>query len=190
MSDRIVYVCPFCSHEGKVIFRKGKVLSCMSCEAPLDYEDHPDWVPESTVFFKRPDGTYTMPGHRDARVPAEYERVEVQDTHEKRRIVREIDREHREKWGRAEIGRQMMSEQLTPERRAELRHAMQQGRVIEDENGKRFVGPMREELKDFARYAMKQNDGKPRRRYRGGFILTALEMNQQNMEPYVPRERR
>ena len=150
-------------------FRKGKHFCCVKCDAPLDAAPQEDWAPEITVFWKRPDGTYTLPAQRDARMPPEYERVEVQETHDKRRIVKEIDREEREKWERVNIGKQKFKEVDEAARRSELRSRMQH-----------FSAAQR----DFARYAIDRNNNRPREQYKGAFYLQALEFDASNREPY------
>ena len=169
MPERILYHCTSCGHQGTFWFRKGKYFACVKCEWPLDAAPQEDWAPEKTVFWKRPDGTYTLPAQRDARMPPEYERVEVQETADKRRIVREIDREEREKWERTNIGKQMFNEVDEAARRSELRGRMQ-----------RFSPAQR----DFARYAMDRNNNRPREQYKGAFFLQALEFDASNREPY------
>ena len=185
MPERILYHCTSCGHQGTFWFRKGKYFACVKCEWPLDAAPQEDWAPEKTVFWKRPDGTYTLPAQRDARMPPEYERVEVQETADKRRIVREIDREEREKWERVHIGKQMLNEQDEAGRRSELRQAMFHGRHVENPDGtKRFIPPMSAAQRDFARYAMDRNNNRPREQYKGAFFLQALEFDASNREPY------
>jgi hypothetical protein len=128
-----------------------------------------DWAPETTVFWERPDGTYTLPANRDARMPPEYHRVEVQQTHDKRRIVAAMDREEREKAERVLVGKQMMRERDESVRRSELRSRMQN---------------MSPQARDFARFAMQKNNDKPRQKYTGAFYLQALEFDSSNREPY------
>jgi len=170
MSDRVLYVCEACGHEGRHWFRKNRYLCCAACEVQLEFiGTGEDWAPEPTEFWKRPDGTYTLPGQRGAKMPAEYERIEVQETHEKRRIVREIEREEREKWERVQIGKDRLSEINTAACRSALRDRMQS---------------MSPAQRDFARFAMDQNNQKPRPQWRGAFYLQALEFDASNREPY------
>lgn len=170
MSDNVLYVCQSCGHEGKFLYRKNRHLCCVKCDTELESVNYADdWAPETTVFWKRPDGTYALPAHRDAKMPGEYERVEVQATADKRRIVKEIDREEREKWERTQVGKQMMREIDESARRSELRDKMQH---------------MSAAQRDFARYAMERNNQKERPTYKGAFYLQALEFDASNREPY------
>ena len=165
----ILYQCANCGHEGEFIYRHGKETACVKCDSPLEIAIPDDWSPETTVFWKRPDGTYTLPANRDARMPPEYIRVEAQSTAEKRRIVKEIAREEYEKAERVNVGRQMLHERDEALRRSALRDRMQSMSAVQ---------------KDFARYAIDKNNNKPRRRYTGAFYLEALERDSQNMLPY------
>jgi hypothetical protein len=122
-------------------------------------------------------------GQKDARIPEGCERVELKETWEKRRVEREIDREHREKWERAQIGKQMQNEIVTAHNRSELRSFMQQGGYIIGKDGERkFVPPMRASQRDFARFAMQQNDNRPREKYDGVFHFEALSRDASNRE--------
>ena len=170
MSTKILYVCEACNHEGTFWFRKNRHLCCVKCEqrieAPVFAED---WAPEPTEFWKRPDGTFTLPGQRGARMPDEYERIQVQETHEKRRIVREIEREEREKQERVIVGKQMLNEHDEAQRRSMLRDRMQS---------------MSPQQRDFARFAIDRNNNRPRQQNRVAFYLQALEFDASNREPY------
>lgn len=135
------------------------------------------------VVWKRPDGTYAIPAQSDAVKPPEYERVELRDAHSVRRVEREIGREHYEKWERAQIGKQMQDEIVTSHNRRELRSVMQQGGYIVGKDGeRRFVPPMSAAQRDFARFAMQQNDNKPREKYQGAFFFDALSRDASNRE--------
>jgi len=165
----IAYTCGVCGYESDHLFRKGKHLVCFRCEERLDSVPSFDWAPETTVFWKRPDGTFTLPANRDAKIPPEYERVEVQATADKRRIVSAIDREEREKWERVQVGKQRLNEADESARRSALRDRM---------------GSMSPITRDFAKYAMDQNNSRPRAKYTGAFYLQALEFDASNREPY------
>lgn len=134
---------------------------------------------EKLVVFRRPDGTYSLPLQRDAIMPPEYERVELKETADKRRVEREIDREHRENWERSQIGKQMLNEGITAQNRSELRNIMANGGRLPDG---RTIRSMSAAQKDFARFAINQNNNKPREKYRGVFHFEALSQNASNRE--------
>jgi putative FmdB family regulatory protein len=160
--------CPHCGAESPRIF---------VASAPRDYV-------ETLVAWKKPDGTYALPGQADARMPAEYERVEVRETYQKRAIEREINREEREKWERANIGKQMQRAEVERVNRSELRTIMQQGGYITGpDGGRKFIPPMSAKMRDFARFAMQQNDNRPREKFNKVFHFEALSMNSSNREP-------
>jgi putative FmdB family regulatory protein len=159
--------CPECGAESPRIY---------VAFSPRDYL-------ETLVVYKRPDGTYGLPGQKDALIPEGCERIELRETWQKRQVEREIDREHREKWERARIGKEMQSEIVTRHNRAELRQVMQQGGYIIGKDGeRRFVPPMRESQRDFARFAMRENDNRPREKYQGAFFFDALSRDASNRE--------
>jgi len=155
--------CPECGGES------GRIYVAFS---PRDYLD-------SLVVWRRPDGTFAVPGDKNARMPVEYERVELRETADKRRVEREIDREHRERWGRAQVGKQMMAEQIESQNRSELRNIMSNGGKLPDG---RTVAPMSAAQKDFARHAMNANNNRPREKYEGVFHFEALSQNASNRE--------
>ena len=124
---------------------------------------------DTLVCYKRPDGTYGVVANKGARIPEECERVEVRETWQKRQIEKEIDREHREKWERTQIGKQMLAEQASTVNRSELRDKMQH---------------MSAKSRDFAKFAMDQNNNRPREKYKGTFVFEALSQNSSNREEY------
>jgi len=163
-----------------------KPQPCPECKQPAQRIYVPftprDYMEILTVW-KRPDGTFAIPAQRDAIKPPEYETVELRETYDKRRVERAIDREHREKWQRAQIGKQMQDDIVTKSNRAELRSLMQQGGYIMAKDGERkFVPPMSARGRDFARFAMKQNDERPREKYQGAFFFEALSRDASNRE--------
>lgn len=120
------------------------------------------------VVWKRPDGTYSVPGQPDARMPAEYERVELRSATEVRRVEGAINREEREKWEAANRGRERLRGEVSSANRAELRDRMAR------------MSPL---MRDFARFAMDKNNQQPGRKYRGEFHFEALSMNASNRDP-------
>jgi len=133
------------------------------CKRPHSY----DGLQQPLVVWRRPDGTYAVPAQPDARKPVEYERVELRNVFEIRGVERAIDREEREKFERAQIGKEMLAEGTTATNRSELRSRMQH---------------MRPHMRDFARLAMDQNNAKPRAKYRGNFYFEALSQNASNRD--------
>jgi hypothetical protein len=120
------------------------------------------------VVFKRPDGTYAVPAQPDARMPAEYERVELRNATEVRRVEGAINREEREKWEAANRGRERLKGEVSSANRAELRDRM---------------AHMQPQNRDFARFAMDRNNQAPSRKYRGQFHFEALSMDASNRDP-------
>jgi hypothetical protein len=120
------------------------------------------------VVWKRPDGTFAVPGQPDARMPAEYERVELRSATEARRVEGAINREEREKWEAANRGRERLREEVSSANRAELRDKM---------------AHMRAQNRDFARFSIDKNNNAPKRKYRGEFHFEALSMNASNRDP-------
>jgi putative FmdB family regulatory protein len=164
--------CPECGAESP------RIIVAFS---PRDYLD-------TLVVYQRPDKTYGVLGQKDGRIPEGCIRVEAKETWHKRAIEHEIDREHREQWERAQIGKQMQTEIATRENRSELRNIMNGGAIVElpdrtnlDKLEKRFV-KLSPAQRDFARYAMEQNNQKPREKYTGAFFFEALERNASNRE--------
>lgn len=138
---------------------------------------------ETLVVYQRPDKTYGVLGQKDGRIPEGCTRVEARETYQKRQIEREIGREHEEKWRRAQIGKQMQDEIVTSSNRRELRSVMQQGGYIIGKDGeKKFVPPMSQAQRDFAQFAMKQNDNRPREKYQGAFFFDALNRDASNRD--------
>jgi hypothetical protein len=133
------------------------------CKRPHSY----DGLQQPLVVWRRPDGTYAVPAQPDARKPVEYERVELRNVFEIRGVERAIDREEREKFERAQIGKEMLAEGTTATNRSELRSRMQH---------------MRPHMRDFSRFAMDQNNAKPRAKYRGNFYFEALSQNASNRD--------
>ena len=172
MNERVIYVCPACGYEGRIWFRRNHKLACLDCNAPLASALASRDLPEErTVFWKRPDGSYTLPGRDDARMPPEYERVEPGSLRETDAIVRAIDAEHRTQWERAQEGKDRLCQLDQSERRRELRSRMQ------------HMAPV---TRDFAQFAMDKNNSRPRPRYTGAFFLQAREFEKSNREPYRP----
>lgn len=135
------------------------------------------------MVWKRPDGTYALPGQTDAKMPREYERVELRQTEDKRRVEREINREEYEKWQRTQIGKDMQRAEVERVNRSELRHLMQQGGYITGPDGEhKFVPPMSRRGRDFAQFAIQANNNKPRERYGKMFHFSALSMDASNRE--------
>jgi hypothetical protein len=64
-----------------------------------------------------------------------------------------------------------------------LRNVMQQGGYVYDQNGeRRHIGAMSQRGRDFARFAMDQNNNKPKPKYHGQFYFESLSMNSSNRE--------
>ena len=120
------------------------------------------------VVFKRPDGTYAVPAQPDARMPTEYERVELRNATEVRRVEGAINREEREKWEAANRGRERLKGEVSSANRAELRDRMAHMSAVG---------------RDFARFSMDKNNSAPNRKYRGQFHFEALSMNASNRDP-------
>ena len=146
--------CAECGAEAKRIFVAKRPHSYNGLQQPL-------------VVWRRPDGTYAVPAQPDARKPVEYERVELRNAFEIRNVERSIDREEREKFERAQIGKEMLAEGTTATNRSELRQKMQH---------------FHPHMRDFARLAMDQNNAKPRAKYRGAFYFEALSQNASNRD--------
>ncbi len=106
-------------------------------------------------------------------MPDECVRVEVQATHDKRRIVAAMDREEREKAEQVFIGKQMLHERDESARRRELRSKME------------HMSPAQ---RDFAKFAMDKNNQKGLRKDVPAFYLQALEYDATNREPYRGRD--
>lgn len=159
--------CPECGAAGERIF---------VAMPPRDYL-------ETLYVWKRPDGTYTLPAKRDARMPEGFELMAVRETHEKRRVEREMAREERETWQRHQIKRDMELSEAQRHNRAELRQFMQQGGMIETESGdRRQIGPMSAQQRDFARFAMESNNHRPQKSCPVDFVIEALSMDASNRE--------
>ena len=156
--------------------------ACPTCGAPsprIFVAFTPRDYLETLVVYQRPDKTYGVLADKHARVPEGCERIEVRETYQKREVEKSIDREHREKWHRAQIGKQMGMEQVQSINRAELRNIMNNGGKLPDG---REVRPMSAKSKDFARFAMDQNNNRPREKYEGVFHFEALSQNASNRE--------
>jgi hypothetical protein len=133
------------------------------------------------VVHMAPDGHYSIPGHKDERVPDGFTRVEIRDAAHARRVEAAMNDSARREWERTNEGKQRLQEMNQQHFRRELRTAMEQGRYVEDPDGsRRFVGPMRPVLRDFARFAMQRNDQKPADRFRGETYFEALAFNAGN----------
>ena len=101
-------------------------------------------------------------------MPAEYERVELRNATEVRRVEGAINREEREKWEAANRGRERLKGEVSSANRAELRDRM---------------AHMQPQNRDFARFAMDRNNQAPSRKYRGHFHFEALSMDASNRDP-------
>ena len=147
-----------------------RLQPCPDCSIPSSrvyVAVAPQHLSKPLVVWKREDGTYAVPAQPDARKPVEYERVELRSAIEIRGVERSIDREEREKFERAQIGKEMLAEGTTATNRSELRQKMQH---------------FHPHMRDFAQLAMDNNNAKPRAKYRGAFYFEALSQNASNRE--------
>jgi putative FmdB family regulatory protein len=125
------------------------------------------------VVWKRPDGTFAVPAQPDARKPEEYTRVECRNAFEIRGVERAINREEREKFERAQIGKEMGMEAVQSNNRSQLRDRM---------------AHMQPHMRDFARFSIDKNNQKFRPKYSGHFEFEAMSQNASNRDPGRDRE--
>ena len=135
------------------------------------------------VVWQKPDGTYSVPAQADARMPAEYTRVELRNIMDVRRVERAINQEEYRNWEMVQSGKQRQREEIERSQRSELRRFMQHGgSLVNDDGTMRTVGPMSERGRDFARYAMQRNNERERPKYKGVFHFEAFSMDASNRE--------
>ena len=150
--------------------------ACPECAAPApriytSVSRH--HLQQPLVVWARPDGTYAVPAQPDARMPAEYSRVELRNAFEILGVERAINREEAEKFERTQIGKEMGMEAVQATNRSQLRDRM---------------AHMQPHMRDFARFSIDKNNSKPKPKYSGHFEFEALSMNASNRDPGRDRE--
>lgn len=124
---------------------------------------------EIIVLHKKPDGTYSVPAHRDAPVPSGYERVELRNAADVRAAEKSMEREEYAKWeAKAEREGRFFSERermMRSELRDKMRHMSQAGR-------------------DFALHAMRQNDNRERAKFQSNVYFDAFANDSSNRDAH------
>lgn len=151
------------------------VLGCRECGAPAtrfySYRKPHSYSGMQTgiVLHKKPDGTYSVPAHRDAPLPEGCERVELRTAAEVRSVEREMASEEYAKWERKQDIEQSFYSERDKTLRSELRRRMQS---------------MSAAGRDFAEYAMRQNDQRERPRFRSNVFFEAFSQDSSNRDAH------
>jgi len=178
------YHCPACSHEFERFLHVSECDSavfCEQCGASADrayvYQRPHSYggLTDPVVVYKNPDGTYGIPGTRDARIPEGSERIELRSAADVRRVEREMTQHEYSKF----VSKQEREEQTFgaahAEKRAELREKMRN---------------FSERGKAFARVAMQQNDNAHRKRFQTNTFFDAFSNDASNRDGYRGEDHR
>lgn len=114
---------------------KGTFTKCPTCGRLLDYGDYPFCPHGQTgsayaqrvapiVVFRKPDGTYSIPGTNWSPTPKGAERVELRTLREIRQVQREINATTEREYTEKLQGRESFYNQARAESRAELKARM------------------------------------------------------------------
>lgn len=142
------------------------------------------------VVHQSADGTYRMPGHANAKVPAGYERVELRTIRHIEQFESTVNRQHKSIIDRKADREQRRYEEATSQRHARLRHAINHGFTMKDSDGKTVTfGAMSPMGRLLAERAMRRsNEKKPQHTYDPGFRVEILHTDASNREPWRDKD--
>jgi hypothetical protein len=124
---------------------------------------------EPVLVFEDAGGNVRFPGSHDDPVPPGFAKRELRTIHEVRAFENRMNREERARWERHQEAEHNAWSAAEKERRAQLRAEMQH---------------MSAAGRDFARYAMEQNDRRPRENFDPGFRIAVFSDDASNREAH------
>jgi hypothetical protein len=170
--------CPTCEAEYEIFRHTVEVedvplceKGCGPCERIYKYQRPHSYegLRESVVVYRNPDGSYGIPGTRDARIPEGSERIELRTAADVRRVERHMTNTEYSKFVAKQESEERTMGALQAERRAQLR-----------DMAKNFS----QKGKDFAQLAMKMNDAAPRKKFQTNVMFDAFSNNAGNRDTY------